>query len=102
MKAIQITKQNFAEVQASTKPVLLDFYAEWCGPCQIVSPLVEEIAAEHPEFTVGKINVDAQPELAAVFGVSSIPMLVVMKGGKVAAHAVGARPKAAILDMLQR
>ena len=71
MKAIQITKQNFAEVHASAKPVLLDFYANWCGPCQMVSPLVEEIAAEHPEFAVGKINVDEQPELAAAFGVSS-------------------------------
>ena len=102
MKAIKVTKQNFAEVKASEKPVLLDFYADWCGPCQMVSPLVEEIAAEHSEFTVGKINVDEQPELAAAFGVSSIPMLVVMKGGKVVSHAVGARPKAAILDMLQR
>ena len=102
MKAIQITKQNFAEVQAGTKPVLLDFYADCCGPCQMVSPFVEEIAAGHPEFAVGKINDDEQPELAAAFGVSSIPMLVVMKGGKVAAHAVGTRPKAAIPDMLQR
>ena len=102
MKAIKVTKQNFAEVRASEKPVLLDFYADWCGPCQMVSPLVKEIAAEHSEFTVGKINVDEQPELAAAFGVSSIPMLVVMKGGKVVSHAVGARPKAAILDMLQR
>jgi thioredoxin 1 len=101
MAAIQITKQNFAEVQASEKPVLLDFYADWCGPCRMVSPLVDEIAAEHSEFTVGKVNVDAQPELAAAFGVSSIPMLVVLKGGKVVSHAVGARPKAAILDLLQ-
>ena len=102
MAAITITKHNFAEVQASEKPVRLDFYADWCGPCRMVSPLVDEIAAEHSEFTVGKVNVDAQPELAAAFGVSSIPMLVVMKGGKVVSHAVGARPKAAILDLLQR
>ena len=102
MAAIQVTKNNFKEFQASTKPVLLDFYADWCGPCQMVSPLVEEIAEEHSEYTVGKVNVDAQPELAAAFGVSSIPMLAVLKGGKVVSRAVGARPKAAILEMLQR
>ena len=100
MKAIQITKQNFAEVQANAKPVLLDFYADWCGPCQMVSPLVDEIAKENPQVLVGKINVDEQTELAMKFGVSSIPMLVVMKGGKVVSHAVGARPKSAILSML--
>ena len=102
MSVMKVNVNNFNEVLKSEKPVLLDFYADWCGPCQMVSPLVDEIAAEHSEFTVGKINVDAQPELAAVFGVSSIPMLVVMKGGKVVSHAVGARPKAEILEMLQR
>ena len=101
MAVIKVTKENFAEVRASEKPVLLDFYADWCGPCRMVSPLVDEIAEEHCEFTVGKINVDAQPELAAAFGVSSIPMLAVMKGGKVTAHAVGFRPKTDILNMLK-
>ena len=101
MAVLKVTKENFAEVRASEKPVLLDFYADWCGPCRMVSPLVDEIAEEHSEFTVGKVNVDAQPELAAAFGVSSIPMLAVMKGGRVTAHAVGARPKSAILDMLK-
>ncbi len=101
MAVLKITKENFAEVRASEKPVLLDFYADWCGPCKMVSPLVDEIAEEHSEFTVGKVNVDTQPELAAAFGVSSIPMLAVMKGGRVTAHAVGARPKSAILDMLK-
>lgn len=102
MSVLKISAANFNEVLHSEKPVLLDFYAEWCGPCRMVSPLVDEIAAEHPEFTVGKINVDEQPDLAAAFGVSSIPMLAVMKGGKVVSRAVGARPKADILDMLQR
>ena len=102
MSVLKISAANFNEILRSEKPVLLDFYAEWCGPCRMVSPLVDEIAAEHPEFTVGKINVDEQPDLAAAFGVSSIPMLAVMKGGKVVSRAVGARPKADILDMLQR
>ena len=101
MAVLNVTKENFSEIGNSAKPVLLDFYADWCGPCRMVSPLVDEIAEEHSEFTVGKINVDDQPELAAAFGVSSIPMLAVMKNGAVTAHAVGARPKSAILDMLK-
>ena len=93
----EITKQQ----KGSEKPVLLDFYADWCGPCQMVSPVVDEIAKEYPEYLVGKINVDEQMELAAKFGVSSIPLLVVMKDGKIVNHALGARPKDAILSMLQ-
>ena len=100
MAVLKVTKENFAEVANSTKPVLLDFYATWCGPCKMVSPLVDQIADEHSEFTVGKINVDEQPELAAQCGVMSIPTLVVMKDGKVVNQTVGARPKAQILSLL--
>ena len=80
---------------------MLDFYADWCGPCRMVSPLVDEIAAENPQYLVGKINVDDEPELAHAFGVSSIPMLAVMEGGKVINRSVGARPKEQILELLE-
>ena len=82
MSVLNVTINNFDDVKNSEKTVLLDFYADWCGPCRMVSPLVDEIAEENPEFLVGKINVDNEPELAQAFGVSSIPMLVVMKNGK--------------------
>lgn len=101
MSAININKDNFRnEVLNSEKPVLLDFWASWCGPCRMVSPIVDEIAAERGDIKVGKVNVDEQPELAAQFGVMSIPTLVVMKGGKVVNQMVGARPKSQILAML--
>ena len=101
MSAISVNKNNFdREVLNSDKPVLLDFWASWCGPCRMVSPIVDEIAAERSDIKVCKINVDEQPELAARFGVMSIPALVVMKNGKVINQAVGARPKAQILAML--
>ena len=101
MSVLTVTKDNFdKEVLQSDKPVLLDFWASWCGPCRMVSPVVDEIAAEHPEIKVGKINVDEQTELAAAFRVMSIPTLVVMKGGKVVQQALGARPKAQILALL--
>ena len=101
MSVININNNNFQdEVMHSEKPVLLDFWASWCGPCRMVSPIVDEIAAERSDIKVGKINVDEQPELAAQFGVMSIPTLVVMKNGKVVNQAVGARPKAQILAML--
>ncbi|NLL45758.1 MAG: thioredoxin [Clostridiales bacterium] len=102
MKAITITKDNFEnEVIKSDKPVLLDFWAEWCGPCRMVSPVIDEIAGEVQTAKVGKINVDEQPELASAFKVMSIPTLVVMKDGKVISTTVGAKPKADILKMLE-
>ena len=101
MSAINVNKNNFGqEVLNSDKPVLLDFWASWCGPCRMVAPVVEEIAAERSDIKVGKINVDQEPELAAQFGVMSIPTLVVMKDGRIVNQAVGARPKAQILAML--
>ena len=101
MSAINVNKNNFdQEILNSDKPVLLDFWASWCGPCRMVSPIVAEIAAERSDIKVGKINVDEQPELAAQFGVMSIPTLVVMKSGRIVNQAVGARPKAQILAML--
>lgn len=101
MSAISVNKNNFnQEVLNSDKPVLMDFWAPWCGPCRMVAPLVEEIAKERSDIKVVKINVDEQPELAAQFGVMSIPTLVVMKNGKLANKTVGAKPKAQILAML--
>ena len=101
MPAIKLTKENFDEFKNSDKTVLLDFYADWCGPCRMVSPLVDEIAEENPQYLIGKINVDSEPELAESFGVSSIPTLVVMKSGKIVNRIVGARAKAQILAMLE-
>ncbi len=101
MSAININKNNFhQEVMNSEKPVLLDFWAPWCGPCRMVVPLVEEIAKERSDIKVVKINVDEEQELAMQFGVMSIPMLVVMKDGKIVNKSVGAKPKAQILAML--
>ena len=101
MSVINITKENFEEeVLRSDKPVLLDFYADWCGPCRMVAPAVHEIAEENDHIKVGKINVDEQPELAVRFEVTSIPLLVVMQNGNVVNQALGARPKDAILKLL--
>ena len=101
MTAININKNNFqSEVMNSDKPVLLDFWAPWCAPCRMVVPIIEEIAGEHPDIKVGKINVDEQPELASEFSIMSIPTLVVMKNGKIVTKVSGARPKKAILEML--
>ncbi len=101
MSVLNITKDNFEnEVLKSEKTVLIDFYADWCGPCQMVGPIVHEIAEERDDIKVGKINVDEQPELAAAFGVQSIPMLVVVKEGKIYNQSVGAMPKAQILELL--
>ena len=101
MSALKLNKNNFESVRSSEKPVLLDFFAEWCGPCRIVGPIIEEIAEERNDIVVGKINVDDEPELASEFGVYSIPTLVVMKNGKVVASSSGARPKEQILEMLE-
>lgn len=100
MAVVVINKTNFDEIIASDKPVLIDFYADWCGPCRMVAPIVHEIAEENDNVVVGKINVDDEPELAQRFGVMSIPTLVVMKNGKEAARATGARQKPQILAML--
>ncbi len=101
MSVISVSKENFEEIKNSEKTVLLDFYADWCGPCRMVSPLVDEISEENPQYLVGKINVDNEPELAQQFGVMSIPMLAVIKEGKVVSQSVGARPKSEILDLLR-
>lgn len=101
MSVLSVNKNNFNSVKTSDKAVLLDFYADWCGPCRMVSPLVDEIAEENPQYLVGKINVNKEQELAQAFGVSSIPTLVVMKNGKIVQKSIGARPKSQILAMLE-
>jgi thioredoxin 1 len=101
MNTIKVTKLNFDEVVLkSEKPVLLDFWAPWCMPCKMISPVVDEIAEELPEIKVVKVNIDEQPELASAFNVMSIPTLAVMKDGKIIKTMVGVRPKASILKML--
>ena len=101
MSVLIVNKENFDSVVASEKNVLLDFYADWCGPCRMVSPIVEEIAEENPQYLVGKINVDREPELAQKFKVLSIPTLAVLKNGETIRQSAGARPKAEILSMLK-
>lgn len=100
MSVLNVNQNNMVLVNNSNKPVLLDFYADWCGPCKMVSPIIDEIAEENPQILVGKVNVDNEPELARAFGVSSIPMLVVIKDGKIVNQSMGARPKQQILAML--
>ena len=101
MSIIKVTKDNIEELKNNPKTVLLDFYAEWCGPCKMLSPIVDEIANERTDIIVGKINVDEEPDLAVAFSVSSIPLLVVIKNGEVVNKSVGARPKNQILAMLE-
>ena len=97
----ELNKENFNEIINTEKTILIDFFATWCGPCRMVSPIVDEIAEEHPEYVVAKVDVDQNPELAAQFQVMSIPTLVVIKDKKVINQSAGARPKAQILAMLQ-
>ena len=101
MSVLTITKNNFQEeVLNSDRPVLIDFWASWCGPCRIMGPVVDEIAAERGDIKVGKVNVDDESELASAFGIMSIPTLIVMKGGKVVNSSVGVRPKGDILRLI--
>ena len=102
MSEVVITAENFqAQVLQSEKPVLIDFWATWCGPCMMLGPIVAEIAREHPELKVCKVNVDEQPALASAFGVSSIPMIAVNKDGKLTAKTVGYQPKEQLLALLE-
>lgn len=101
MAVLHITKDNYEqEVVLSQKPVLLDFWASWCMPCRMVSPVIDEIAEEREDIKVCKINVDDEPALASQFGIMSIPTLVVMKDGKIVNKSMGARPKQQILELL--
>lgn len=101
MSVITVTKENFTdEVINSDKPVLLDFWASWCGPCMMMSPVVDEVAEENPDIKTGKINVDEQPELAQSFGVESIPMLAYIKDGKLADYSIGYVPKENVLKLI--
>ena len=100
MSVIKLSKENFSEIIGGDKKVLIDFYADWCGPCRMVSPIIDEIAEENPEIRVCKVNVDENPDLAGEFGVMSIPTLVVMEKGEIKAKSMGAKPKAQILAML--
>lgn len=101
MSVTKITKENFETLKSGDKPLLIDFYADWCGPCRMVSPVVDEIAEENEQYTVGKINVDEEPELAQAFGIVSIPTLIVMKNGEIANQIVGVASKSKILSMFE-
>ena len=100
MSVMHVSAADFERLIAGDKPVLLDFYADWCGPCRMLAPAMEEIAEEHPEIVVGKVNVDEEPALAKQFGIVSIPFVALIRNGAVAATALGYRPKAALLDEL--
>ena len=99
--ALKITKDNYDSVIATDKPVLIDFFAQWCGPCKMMSPIIEKIADEHPEYVIGKVDVDDDPELAQAFGVMSIPTLVVMKNGQIAKQNIGAIPEDQVIALIE-
>ena len=101
MSVVKVNIDNYDEISSTDKTVLLDFYADWCGPCKMVSPIIDQIAEENPEYLVGKVNVDEESELAGRFGVMSIPTLVVLRNGEVVSKTTGARPKAQILALLK-
>jgi thioredoxin 1 len=101
MSVVKVNIDNYDEISSSDKTVLLDFYADWCGPCKMVSPIIDQIAEENPEYLVGKVNVDEESELAGRFGVMSIPTLVVLRNGEAVSKTTGARPKAQILALLK-
>ena len=101
MSAIKINQNNFESIKEESRPVLLDFYADWCGACRFLSTAIDEIARENPEYLIAKVNVDDEPELASRFGIRSLPTLAVMKNGQVVERAVGARPKRQILRLLE-
>ena len=100
MSVIKVTNENFNSVKNSEKPVLLDFYADWCGPCRMVAPIIDEIANERDDVVVGKINVDSEAELAREFGIFSIPTILVLENGEVKQRSVGAKSKAGLLALL--
>lgn len=102
MSAFNLNKHNFQEeVINSEKPVLIDFWASWCGPCRMVSPIVEQIAEEYPQYKIGKVNIDEEPELASQYGIMSIPTLLVVKNGEITNKSIGAKNKKQILEMFQ-
>lgn len=101
MSVLNVTKENFAELKSSNKLALIDFYADWCGPCRAVSPIVDELAEEKKEFLIGKINVDDEPELAKEFNVVSIPTLIIMKNGNIVNKHIGACTKAQLVKILE-
>ena len=100
MDSLNVTRSKFEDLLAGEKPVLVDFWASWCGPCRMMAPIVEEIAKEHPEIAVAKVNVDDEPALANAFRIESIPTVMVFKGGKLVNTALGYRPKEQIVAML--
>ena len=100
MKPIIINNNNFEEIKKNDKPILIDFFASWCGPCKMLSPIIDQIAEERNDIVVAKVDVDSEPELAEKFGVFSIPTLVILKDGKIVHQSAGARPKAQILALL--
>ena len=101
MSAIKINKNNFESVSSDNRPVLVDFYADWCGACRYLSPVIDEIASENPEYFIAKVNVDENPELASRFGIMSLPTLAVLKNGRLVQRSVGAKPKRQILRLIE-